>query len=390
MNKIKEGIKATCDAWWEEMKNVFKDQGMLIFFILVPVFYPLLYSWIYNNEMVRDVPVVVVDNSNSSLSRSFIRAYDASPDVKVAYQSININEAKTLIGKQLAEGIVVIPADFHSKIERSEQSTISVFCNMSIMLHYKAIYQAATNVAQSLNQKIQIARSGSITERDEQLATSPLNVDDVALFNSDGGYADFIIPGVLILILHQTLLLGIGLSAGTARERGLYANFATVNRRWASTLFGKALCYFMIYTVMAAYITMAVPHFFGFVQMAEMQALIGLMIPFLLASIFFAMIISNLIRHREDVMLIIVFTTVPLLFLSGMSWPEHDMPPFWQGVAWIFPSTFGIRGFVRVNIMGATLRDIRPEYIALWIQTIIFFFVNIVLTILAKRHNLPK
>ena len=48
--------------WRQEMMQVFRDEGVLIFFIIVPLIYPLLYSWIYNNETVRDVPVVVVDD----------------------------------------------------------------------------------------------------------------------------------------------------------------------------------------------------------------------------------------------------------------------------------------------------------------------------------------
>ncbi len=71
--------------WANEMKMTVKDEGVLIFFIIVPLFYPLLYSWIYNNEVVRDVPVVVVDKSRTAESRQFIRMCNASPDVEVAY-----------------------------------------------------------------------------------------------------------------------------------------------------------------------------------------------------------------------------------------------------------------------------------------------------------------
>ena len=87
-----------CFIWLEEMKTVVKDEGVLIFFILMPLGYPLLYSWIYNNEVVREVPVVVVDDSHSALSREFTRKYDASPDVSVAFRSKNMAEAQSIIG----------------------------------------------------------------------------------------------------------------------------------------------------------------------------------------------------------------------------------------------------------------------------------------------------
>ena len=77
-----------------------EDEGVLIFFLLVPLAYPLLYSWIYNNEVVRDVPVAIVDLSHSAASREFIRSFDASPDVRAAYYCNNLQEAKDLVGHQ--------------------------------------------------------------------------------------------------------------------------------------------------------------------------------------------------------------------------------------------------------------------------------------------------
>ena len=66
---IKEGILDIFYIWKDELKNVFKDEGVLIFFFLVPFAYPLLYSFIYNNEVVREAKMVVVDQSDSYLSR---------------------------------------------------------------------------------------------------------------------------------------------------------------------------------------------------------------------------------------------------------------------------------------------------------------------------------
>ena len=71
----------------QELKGTFRDEGVLIFFIIVPIAYPLLYSWIYNNEVVHEVPVAVVDDSHSAMSRMFVRRCDASPDVSIRYQA---------------------------------------------------------------------------------------------------------------------------------------------------------------------------------------------------------------------------------------------------------------------------------------------------------------
>lgn len=214
-----------CHIWADEMRTVVKDEGVLIFFVLVPLFYPLLYSWIYTNEVVREVPVAVVDMSHSAMSREFIRQFDASPDVRVVKYCTDLDEAKDAVGRQEAFGVVYFPIDFQTRVLRMEQSRVSGFCDMSFMLYYKAIFQTATAVAGNLNSDILIERSGNWTEREDEITAKPLDFDEVQIFNATGGYGNFIIPGVLMLIIQQTLLLGVGLSVGTARERSKTGSF---------------------------------------------------------------------------------------------------------------------------------------------------------------------
>ena len=135
-------------VWRQEMKQVFRDEGVLIFFIIVPLIYPLLYSWIYNNEVIHEVPVAVVDQSHSQLSRQFIRMCDASPDVHVTYYAEDLDDAQSLVSRQVVKGIYLIPEDFATKLNRMEQGTVSVYCDMALMLTYKAIYQTAMMVSQ--------------------------------------------------------------------------------------------------------------------------------------------------------------------------------------------------------------------------------------------------
>lgn len=360
----------------KELKNVLKDQGVLMFLVIVPLAYPLLYSWIYNNEVTREVPVAVVDMSHSHTSREFTRMLDASPDTKVAARCKSLEEAKARIGRGEAYGVVYFPQDFQTKLNRMEQTHVGVYCDMSLMLAYKAIFQTCTAIQGNLNSKIQIELTGNATAREDELTTRPLDFDEVPMFNNTAGYGNFIIPGVLILIIQQTLLLGVGMAAGTARERNNYGFLVPANKHYRGVMrivWGKSLAYFMIYIVMGTYLLCAVPYMFNFISLVSWKSLMPFILPYLLACIFFSMTISVLMRYRENVMLLVVFSSVPLLFMSGVSWPQSNIPSFWQGVSWLFPSTFGIRGYVRMNSMGATLEDISTEYHALWIQTVVYF-----------------
>lgn len=363
-------------VWRFEMKQVIRDEGVLMFCLVVPLAYPLIYSWIYNNETVREVPVVVVDLSHSQESRKFIRMCDASPDVHVTSYAADLDDAQSLVSRQVVKGIYLIPADFGTNLNRMQQGTVSVYCDMALMLTYKAIYQTAMAVASEMGAEIQTKLAGNYTNREDLITTSPLEVKDVPVFNPQGGYGTSVLPAVLMLIIQQTLALGIGLAAGTARERNRYSDLVPIHKCYGGVgriISGKALCYLMVYAVMSTYLTMVVPRWFHFLQLAAWQDLLALLVPYLLACVFFGMTVSCLVHYRENVILLMVFVSLPLLFMSGVSWPQSAIPGYWQGVSWLFPSTFGIRAYVRMNSMGATLGDVMFEVRCLWLQAAAYF-----------------
>jgi len=389
LRRFAQGIRHLCDIWALEMRCVFRDEGLLLFFFALPIAYPLLYSWIYNNEVVRDVPVVVVDDSRSQLSREFCRLCDGTADVGIVGYAADMEEAKRMVGRQQARGIYYIPGDFAIRLNRMQQSPIAVYADMSLMLTYKAVYQTAVSVSGDMNSKIQIERAGNFTDREDEITTRPLDFHEIAIFNPTGGYGNFILPAVLVLILQQVLMLGVGMLAGTSRENGHYADYRQMRARGAgvlSVLLGKALCYFMIFAVTCLYLTVIVPRMFGFVSLAQPLDLLALMLPYVLACIFFAVTVSIVVHYRENVLLVVVFTSVPLLFLSGVSWPQSNISWYWQSLSWLFPSTFGIRSFVRTNTMGATLADCLTEYYALWSQ-VVFYFVTAYIVVRFRMKN---
>ena len=377
--KVAQGLYDMFYIWKQEFRTTFRDQGVLIFFVLVPIVYPLIYAFIYTNETIREVPAVVVDNSRTSLSREYLRKVDASPEVSLVTYCADMEEAKLMLKDRKAYGIVYIPAHFSDDIAHGKQTQVSLFCDMSGLLYYKALLTANTNVSLEMNADIKIQRAGNTTDRQDEITAYPIEYEDVTLFNPTNGFAAFLIPAVLVLIIQQTLLLGIGLSVGTTREHNRFKDLVPINRHYNGTLrivMGKGLSYFMVYSLVAVYILCVVPRLFSLNQIPIPGVLSLFTLPYLAACIFFAMTASIAIRNRETCMLVFVFTSVPLLFLSGISWPGAAMPAFWKYFSYIFPSTFGINGYVRINSMGATLNEVSFEYQALWLQTGIYFITT--------------
>lgn len=375
MNKITTFWEDTAKVWMHEFRDMFKDEGALLFVILLPLLYPILYSWIYNNEVVREVPIAVVDNSHCQSSREFVRHVDASPDVRVAAYCNNLEEASRLVSRQEVYDIILLPEDFGRQLGRMQQAHVSVYCNMGLMLTYKAIFQTCTAVAADMNSHIQIALSGNSTTREDQLTTQPMQITDVPIFNNTGGYGNFILPGVLVLIIQQVLLLGIGIAYGTSYEKRRFQRLTPMYERrfgLARVMIGRTMGFFVLFLLIAVWVLLAVPRLFHFVQMVHAWDFALFVVPYLLACIFFAITFSYVVRQRENVMLLVVFTSVPFLFMSGVSWPKSNIPEFWQYFSWLFPSTFGIQGFIKMNTLGGMFSDIIPEIKGLWIQALLY------------------
>ena len=373
---IKEGILDTFFIWKDELKNVFKDSGVMIFFFLVPFIYPLLYAFIYNNEVVHNAKMVVVDQSDSYLSREYIRKVDATADVKVVAVCSDMEEAKRMMDAKEAYGILYFPSEFSKNIHKGKQATVSLYCDMSALLFYKAFLLATTEVSLEIGKELRAQNNPSSTIEQEKITINPIPYESVALFNSQNGFASFLVPAILILVIQQTLILGIGMLGGTAREKNRFHSLVPVSRHFNGTLrivFGKSLTYILLYIVVCIWALGVVPKLFSLPQVGEPWTVMLFVLPYLFASIFLSMTLSGFMTSRESPMLVFVFTSVILLFISGVSWPKEAIPPFWKAIGYLFPSTPGIQGFIRINTAGASLNEVAHEYRTLWIQAGIYF-----------------
>lgn len=365
----------------DEYRIIMKDSGLVVVFLGATLIYPILYSSIYRNETIHDMPIAVIDESRSSRSRELVRRLDVTPDLKVAYQLNNLEEAKEPFYKHKIHGVVYIPKNFNQKINRNEQATISIYCDMSSFMYYRTMMLGANFSILDAGNDIKIERMNGvgITGRAAGISTAPFRYEKNILFNEPMGFASFLMPVVLVLIIHQTLFFGITMLTGSLREEKLVTIDPQLRQRgkFFPTIFGKALCYFSLYIVICSYILLAVPRFFQLPHIGNPLDIIRFFTPFLLAVIFFSMLVSVFIRNRETALVIFPFFSVILLFLSGFSWPQSNMPWFWKSFGMFFPSTFGIQGYLKINLMGAALQQVQFEYVALWIQTAVYFLATV-------------
>jgi ABC-2 type transport system permease protein len=375
---IREGFRNTHRIFMREFQLIFSDVGVMVLIFLVPLVYPMLYSFIYYPEVVRDLPIAVVDMSHSSASRQFTRDLDATPDLEVASSSISMEEAILMFKNRDVRGIVQIPATFSKDISMNRQTTITTFADMEFFLYYKALMTGTSFVSLETGNQIQINNlmQEGFTERQAEIVANPVKLVDNAMANEAGGFASYGIPAALILIIQQTLILAIGILAGTSRERHLFGNLVPLDRKRLGALrmvIGKSAAYFTIYALLIVYMLGMIPKWFGYGQSASITELIVLITPFLLSSIFLGLTLSVIFKNRESSMMLYLFISIPLLFLSGIIWPLSNFGKFWLVVREFFPSSNAIFGYIKMNSLGASIFETRREIMSLWIETGIYF-----------------
>lgn len=377
-SNIKNVLSDLTAITWKEFKTIFTDSGVLLILIIAGFGYPLLYSTVYLNESVDEIPVGIIDECGTSYSRGFASKIDATREVTLE-SCINMDDAIGKMKKREIHGIIVIPKEFSKDIQTGKQTVVSLYVNMATFFIYKNIAMACNYVMLDENKSISLKRlsADGLTEQEALQSAEPLRNKMNILFNEGNGFASFFVPGVLVLIIHQLLFLGIGMVSGTRREENsnhkLSEEEIPHKKKVQRYIWGQGFAYFLIYLLIGSYILILVPRIFGLPHYASAWDIYRLLVPFLLAVIFFSQTCAVFIRNRETGMVMFLFFSVILLFLSGLTWPVSSFPAFWKWFSYIFPGTFGVQGYIKINCMGSDFSVIRPEFIALWTQAIFYF-----------------
>ncbi len=363
-------------VWRREFKVVFSDAGVLLFFIGLPLFYPVVYTLIYNPEIVTQIPFAVVDQSRSDQSRQLVRMADATQSMKLIGYASSLEEAREWMNEKACYGIMVIPGDYSKKIGRGEQAVVPFYYETSLLLRYRAVLSALTDVQLATGAQIRQSLMDLSGDAAAALGSSPADSHEFFLGDISQGFASFVIPGILILVLQQSIVLGVTTLAGTRAERRRRNNGGDpleVRPGVASEMIGRALCYLVLYLPLIVYLLHIVPALFHFPHTANCADYFLFALPLLLSSIFFGMALQVFVKERESAMLVVVFSSVVFLFLSGLTWPRYAVGFPWLQLGDLVPATWGIEGYVRIGSNDALLSQTKLPFIMLWILTFAYF-----------------
>jgi ABC-2 type transport system permease protein len=369
-------IRESFNIFAEELRMVVHDNGVMLIFCFAGLVYPLLYNWIYGYGVVDEMPVAVVDNSQGSYSRRYIREVDATREVAIAYDCVSMAEARELMEQQNVHGIIYIPADFDRKLNLMEQATVSTYADMSTFLYYKNMTVATNKVMLDEVHAIQAERyaAAGYTGQDATQLIEPVQYDEYLQYNPAISFTMFFVYMAMMMILQQVMFYGSSTLAGTLREDGRSFTQHATSGGMGRIVMGRGFAYYLIFIVLGVYGTLLVPTLFHLPVHCNWMSMLVLLLFYVADIIFFSFTWSSAITKRETVLVLLLFVTPIAVFLTGFTWPESQFPYLWKVLSYVFPSTFGCRAYMTLSMSGS-LDAIAPEIRALTIQTGVYFLL---------------
>lgn len=360
-----------------EYRTIFSDGGVMLILIFALFIYATAYSLAYAPQVLRNVPIGVIDLSRTSTSRALTETFNAGPNTYVAYQPVDMAEAKKLFFDREIYGIVYIPSDYEEKLLGGQQAVVAIYCDASYFLMYRQVFQEVVTTIGNTGTMVEfqrlIAKGANIPQA--QATTQPVIYQARNIFNPYLGYGTFVMPAIIMVIIQQTMLIGIGMIGGTWREHGLYHKLCPAGRRHMSTLpivLGRGLVYASLYAVTCFYILGLHYRLFHYPMNGATGTILLFMAVYMAACIGLSIAVSTLFRYRENSLLFLLWTSIPLLMLSGVSYPREGIPDWLFQFGQLFPSSHGVNAFIRIQTMGASLSEVFAEIKALVILAVIY------------------
>ena len=387
-NNIKAGLNNISSIILNEFKTISGSFAIVLVLMGGIFMYGLLYNYMYAPDVVRNVPVVVVDNSKTELSREYIRLLNATPQVDVIATGEDYPQAQELMKMDEAAGILYLPYDFTDRVSRGDESVFIMYETTNAFLNYLAMQEASAGSMLALNDRYRPEMVVFLpSQAAAQLSVAkPINVAGTALYNYTEGYGTYLIPAVLIVIMFQTLLMVIGMVSGEERQFKLLQVYRPTFGQAGRLVIGKTFVYMMLYAVFSLFLLGLIPLIFDLPDIGNVWNIIMLLIPFLMATSFFGLTASIIFTDSDAPLLMIAFFSVGLIFLSGVSYPLELMPWYWKLSHFLIPAAPATLAYVNLNSMGASMAEIHTEYVTLWVQCAVYF----VLACWVYRYNIRK
>ncbi|MCR5378828.1 MAG: ABC transporter permease [Fibrobacter sp.] len=369
-----------------EWKLFYTDPAAVLLLVVAGVLYAFYYPTPYVKQTVTKIPVAVVDLDHTVMSRELTQMAASTQQVEVRYIYSEIREAEMALASEDIYGFMVIPRDMEKNLRNGESANVNVFTHGAYVMLHGNIGTAFTTCALTVGATTKVKRIAlgkKVPAAKAMAMRDPVPLSIQTLYNNTGSYSNYVVPSVLVVILQQTLVIGICILGGARahrRFRRKHRESPVENETLPYRYFGRSLAYFLHYCTFILFYHCVIYNVFDFPRRGEVLPMVAFAIVFLFAVINFGMVISQVFLRRETAMQIFLYASIPILFLTNFSWPTALMPAWMRGFSCLLPSTFAVPAWLSIEQRGADIFDAAGLLIPLASQAVFYLLLGLLLT----------
>ena len=377
-----------------EWKLFYTDPAAVLLLVVAGVLYAFYYPTPYMNQTATKVPVAVVDLDHTVMSRDLTQMSAAAQQIDVRYVFSDVREAEEAMANEKIYGFMVIPKDMEKTLRNGGKTNVNVFTHGAYVMLHGNIGTAFTTCALTVGATTKVKRIAlgkKVPAAKAMAMRDPIPISVQTMYNNTGSYSNYVVPSVLVLILQQTLVIGICILGGARAHRKFRKknrDSSVENELMPYRYFGRSLAYFLHYCSFILFYHIVVYNVFDFPRRGEILPMVAFAIVFLFSVINFGMVLSQVFLRRETSMQLFLYMSIPILFLSNFSWPTELIPTWMKGFSCLLPSTFAIPAWLAIEQRGADIYDAASLLLPLALQAVFYLLLGLVLTNLRDGSKL--
>ncbi|MGL6315054.1 ABC transporter permease [Vibrio sp. WXL103] len=349
----------------QEWVSLVRNPVVVVVVFFGVLFYSFLYPLPYAQQTPTEQKLVIVNLDNSQISYTLERMIDATQQIRVIERVASIEAAKQKVVEKKAAGLIVIPEHFYKDLLLGKSPTLAYAGDASYFLVYGAIVEGLAHSGATLGAQVKVAQSLSsgqpISMAGQQHSVVSLNSKPT--FNAGMGYVSYVVPAVFVLILQQTLVMAGGLMVATQRGSEGYWNKVPASQ----LLLARTLVLVGVYYLLAMFYFGASFEMYGISKVAQAGQVLTMLLPFLIGCCLLGYVLGHVVPRRGWVSVLVLLSSMPLIFVSGFIWPVELIPVPLLLLADLFPSTVAIKAFLSLNQIGADWSQVGHYYFHLWL-----------------------
>lgn len=381
--------KETRDIIKREFRRITERKTLYLLMIILPIAVSLLYAFIYKNEIVRDLPIAIMDEDHSSLSRTVTEFAESAGSMKIAGYAASVNEIKEGMQSGKYQGAFVIPRNFENDIKSGKNSTIVIYKNTANLIVGNLLMRDGMTIVKTVSAGalIKKLRSKGMIYDQALAAANPIKIETQSLYNPNYSYLGYLVPGLLAFTLQLVIMISSVIVISSEFTHETFHELLEMSKNNIyKILAGKSIPHLMIHTSTIFLIVGIIFPLCSIKPAGSILFIIFFFILFTMACLAFGLFISSAFHDQMFATNLSLFINMPAFILSGYTFPVWAMPAVHQVFAAILPFTHFVSGFFKIYMMDAPVGYAMDETLIL----LIFAAAGIAFTIIALKIHVKK